>query len=175
MAAHSFAARDMESWGTRCCRSWAEIRAASGLPAGWRLFRAADAVDDGGLASRYPALARPSAPRVAFEGGVRGGNGAAYFPFALPNVVVDWHEKPSSVQCNGEVLRSVDGFRYTLNEALAQAVNRIDVELGQHRVAAMLFVLSDGWRWGKALSARPWTGMVELPPRMALHSASVAP
>ena len=53
------------------------------------------------------------------------------------------------MQCNGEVLRSVDGFRYTLNEALAQAVNRIDVELGQHRVAAMLFVLSDGWRWGE--------------------------
>lgn len=95
VAAHLSAAREIENWGTRCCRAWKEVRVASGLSPGWRLFSATDPLGDGDLAARYPALARPVSPRVNFEVGVRSGNGAAYFPFALPEIIVDWHEKPT--------------------------------------------------------------------------------
>jgi len=149
VAVHASVAREIDEWGTRSCRNWKEFRAFKGLPANWRIFSAADVLDGSGLAARYPALTQSSSPRIRFEGGVRGGNGAAYFPFALPEVVVDWNEKPTSVRCNGELLRSDDGFRYPLDPNSIQAVNPIDAEIGQLHVPATLFVVSDGWRWNE--------------------------
>jgi hypothetical protein len=149
VAAHTFAAREIEDWGMRCCRAWGEVRTTTGLPSGWRLFHATDSLGDGGLGSRYPALVRSASPRIGIEGGVRSGNGAAYFPFALPEIVVDWHERPSSVRCNGQVLRSNDGVRYHLDPEHTQAVNQIEAEIGALRIQSMLFVVSDGWRWGE--------------------------
>ncbi len=149
LAAFGYAGNEINEWGMRNCRVWNEVRAASGFPQRWRLFSACDVTSDSPLASRYPSLSRPEAPRIRFQGGVRGGNGASYFPFALPQILFDWHTKPSSVTCNGKPLRSEDGFRFNLAAEEIQDVNEIEGNAGDVRAKASLFVVRDGWQWGE--------------------------
>jgi hypothetical protein len=149
LAAHGYTANEMNDWGSKNCRVWNEVRVARGLPARWRLFSAADTLGDGGLATRYPSLSRPSSPRIKFEGGVRGGNGASYFPFALPQIVFDWHTKPSSLTLNGKPLATKDGFRFVVGIGDVQDVNTIEAVTGDTKAQASLFVVRDGWQWGE--------------------------
>lgn len=149
IAAYGPTGAEMDQWGNRCCASWKELHSPSGLPTGWRIFEGADPSSDGNLAGRFPALARPAAPRILFEGGVSSGNGAAYFPFAPPDVVVDWHEKPTKVMCDERTLQTSDGFRYTLSHDGLRAVNSIVVEIADKQLHASLFIRSDGWTWSE--------------------------
>jgi hypothetical protein len=149
VAAHGFTANEINDWGSKNCRIWSEVRVARGLPARWRLFSAADTLGDGGFATRYPSLSRPSSPRIKFEGGVRGGNGASYFPFALPHIVFDWHSKPTFLNLNGKPLAATDGFRFAVGINDVQDVNKIEAVIGDIKVQTSLFVVRDGWQWGE--------------------------
>jgi hypothetical protein len=149
IAAFGSAANEINDWGMKNCRAWTENRIARGLPQRWRLFSACDVTSDGRLASKYPALSRPNAPRIRFEGGVRGGNGASYFPFALPQVRFDWHSKPSLITCNGKPLSSVDGIKFDLTIDVVQDVNEIEGIAGDVRAKMSFFVVNDGWQWGE--------------------------
>ena len=149
IAAFGHAAGEINDWGSKNCRVWREVRALKGLPQRWRLFSASDVTGDGALAVKYPALSRPNSPRIRFEGGVRGGNSASYFPFALPQIRFDWHTPPSSVTCNGRPLRSVDGFKFLLGTDDIQDVNEIEGVARDVRTKASLFVVKDGWQWGE--------------------------
>ena len=145
-------APDIAAWGQRCCDpgSWREICAARGLPAGWRLFRGTNPKDDNTISQQYPALALPHSPKITFQGGIKVGAGGAYFPFALPDVLIEWHEKPAIVDCNKTPLRSSDGFRFPLQACEINSVNTVDAIFNNnHLVSATFFVRSDGWSWSE--------------------------
>jgi hypothetical protein len=153
LAAAQSAAPQVAAWGQRCCAasSWQQVRSLTGLPQGWTLFRGADLKDDGSLSAEYPALTLPHAPRLSLEGGIKVGSAGAYFPFALPTVAVEWHEKPSVIKCNKGPLETTDGFKYSLDPSRIQTVNSIEATFqGEpNKVQLTLFVQSDGWSWSK--------------------------
>ena len=151
LAATPSATAQVAAWGQRCCPtgSWQQVRSTTGLPQGWTLFRGADLKDDGSLSAEYPALSLPHAPRLSLESGIKVGSAGAYFPFALPTVAVEWHEKPSVIECNKVPLETADGFKYSLDPSRTETVNIIEA-LFQDNVAQLsLFVQSDGWSWSK--------------------------
>ena len=57
-------------WGQKNCRDWQEVRADAGLPAGWRLFKAAQAVSTTGIEKIHPSLCLPSFARIVLTGGL---------------------------------------------------------------------------------------------------------
>jgi hypothetical protein len=151
LAAAQTAAAQVAAWGGRCCPkgSWRQVPSTAGLPHGWTLFHGADLKDDGSLSAEYPALSLPHAPRLSLEGGIKVGGAGAYFPFALPAVSVEWHEKPSIIECNKIPLGSVDGFNYCLDPSSIQAVNKIEALFPDNVAQLTLFVQSEGWSWSK--------------------------
>ena len=152
LAAAPSAAPQVAAWGQRCCPpgSWQQVPSTAGLPQGWTLFRGADLKDDGSLSAEFPALSLPRAPRLSFEGGIKLGSVGAYFPFALPTLCVEWHDKPTAIDCNKVPLQSADGFTYPLDPTHIQPVNSIEALFGDGNVVQLtLFVQSDGWSWSK--------------------------
>lgn len=148
----------INDWGRAWCSEWAEQNIRGGLPSGWRLFRGKGARGDGGLADRYPIFARPAAPRLRFQGGIRAGDGARYFPFALPRVLVEWHEAPTSITCEGVALvADADGL-FTIPPAAIKAVNQVEAHFGDVQVLDYLHVISDGWSWSAANDCLPANG-----------------
>lgn len=151
LAAASFASPKIAGWGERCCPSgsWQQFRSTAGISSGWTLFRGANPKDDGSLSSEYPALSSLLAPRLSLQGGIKVGSGGAYFPFALPIVAVEWHEKPSAIECNKVPLQPTDDFTYSLDAPCIQTVNTIEALFRDEVAQLTLFVQSDGWSWSK--------------------------
>lgn len=147
LAADASEASRLASWGQQWCAVWDEQSVRSGMPRGWRLFRGQGVRGTGGLASQLRIFSRPPAPRLRFEGGVRCGAGERYFPFALPDIVVDWTELPLSIGCNGQPLIPAVGNRYRIPVSAAGPICQIDAQFTEREAHEVLFTVSDGWQW----------------------------
>jgi len=139
---------EIDVWGKQNCVDWKKLHVERGLPSDWSLFHGKRLAGVKSISSRFPQLAHSESLRVRFVGGVRTGNRSAYFPFALPQLIIDCDKKVNFVKLNGTVLQPGDEFRYVIPATEVQPVNQIDVEAEDHRTQATLFVLSDGWTWG---------------------------
>lgn len=134
-------------WGAQHCAEWREISARSGLRRNWRLFRGVGLRSAGNLAQRYAVFPPRASPKIRFEGGIRAGSGARYFPFALPDIVIESCSPPTAVRLNGTPLTDPVEGRYTVQHDIAQSVNVVDAIFVEDEVHELLYVLSDGWTW----------------------------
>lgn len=134
-------------WGAQHCAEWREITARSGLRRNWRFFRGVGLRSAGNLAQRYAVFPTRAAPKIRFEGGIRAGSGTRYFPFALPDIVIESGSPPSAVRFNGAPLTDLVDDRYAIPHDIAQAVNVVDAIFGEEEIHELLYVLSDGWTW----------------------------
>ena len=152
LAAAKSIATEIACWGQRCCDpgTWRILPVVAGVPAGWTIFQGSNPKDDDTISRSYPALALPHSPKITFQGGIKVGAGGAYFPFALPDVVIEWHEKPAEVDCNKTPLRSADGFHFSLQGCQVNSVNTVDaIFTNSHLLSATFFIRSDGWSWSE--------------------------
>jgi len=134
-------------WGAEQCREWREITVRSGLRRNWRFFRGAEPRGAGILERRYAVFPTRAAPRIRFEGGIRAGAGAKYFPFALPDIVVDYSVPPLALRFNNTLLTSIQDGRYSIPSELVRPSNVIDAEFSDHEAHDVIYILSDGWTW----------------------------
>src|SRR5581483_9096252 len=113
-----------------------------------------------------PELALPAAIRLSLKGGIRSGQGATFFRFAPPAVVVDGGAGTEEVVCEGVPLAPLGqtGFFPLPDDLPAGARITIEVRSGDEVVRRQSLFLSDefGWRLGSRLASLDKFGRAEI-------------
>ena len=97
-------ATEIIEWGQKNCRDWQEVRVNAGLPVGWRLFKAEQAVSTIGIEKKYPSLCLPSFARIVLTGGLKLGKASRYLSSMPPQLMAQTPPGDFSLTCNGQEL-----------------------------------------------------------------------
>jgi len=97
-------APDLIEWGVHHCKGWKELVVTSGLPRGWRLFRAECALSTVGIEKKYPALSLPSFAKILLVGGLKLGKASRYLGSCPPTVSAQTPPGEFVLSCNGQRL-----------------------------------------------------------------------
>ena len=97
-------AKDVIEWGQNNCRGWQEVRVDDGLPAGWRLFKAEQAVSTAGIEKNHPSLCLPSFARIVLMGGLKLGKASRYLSSMPPQLVAQTPPGDFTLTCNDVAL-----------------------------------------------------------------------
>lgn len=98
----------LRSWAEGC-PGWRPYGNIDGLPPGWQLGFAERTLEAG--PARFAALAFADRLRLRLVGGLRSAAGNAYFPFALPRILIDGGSGKEELWCDGERLRDLEAGR----------------------------------------------------------------
>jgi hypothetical protein len=133
VVAHRDSIATVETWGTKECIGFREVLAGSGLPVGWRLYKANAAIADSLIRTEFPNVSFPTALRLSLQGGVKVLPGSSqYFGFAPPRVEVVCGRGNTTVvpTCEGRPCAAgLVGEGYRLPDELPQGVPlRVAVE-----------------------------------------------
>lgn len=145
-----------------------QLNIGSGLPQGWTLYESSGARSDAAVRDALPELALPAAIRLSLKGGIRSGQGATFFRFAPPAVVVDGGSGTEEVVCEGAPLTPLEqtGFFPLPDDLPAGARITIEVRSGDEVIRRQSLFLSDefDWRLGSRFAALNKFGQVEIEP-----------
>lgn len=95
---------DVIEWGQKNCRGWQEVRVDAGLPRGWRLFKAEEAITTIGIEKKFPSLCLPSFARIILTGGLKLGKTSRYLSSSPPQVLAQTPPGDFSLTCNDVTL-----------------------------------------------------------------------
>jgi hypothetical protein len=120
-----------------------------GLPQDWTLFTSLGAQSDEAIRRTVPELTLATEVRILFQGGIRSGQGNAFFEFAAPSIVVEGGSGEEIVCCNGEQLDSIPtGSTFPLPSNLeAGSQLLIEVKRGTEVVRRQSLFLSNLYDW----------------------------
>jgi hypothetical protein len=149
LAASEGANPAIESWKDSGGVELQPLNILSGLPEGWTLYKSSGARSDAAVRDALPELALPAAVRVTLRGGIRSGQGASFFKFAPPVVVVDGGEGTEEVLCEGTRLIPIEqtGFFPLPDDLPAGARITVEVRAGVDVVRRQSLFLSDEFEW----------------------------
>jgi hypothetical protein len=143
-----------------------QVNIGTGLPQDWTLYESSGARSDAAVRDALPELALPAAIRLSLKGGIRSGQGATFFRFAPPAVVVDGGAGTEEVVCEGVPLAPLGqtGFFPLPDDLPAGARITIEVRSGDEVVRRQSLFLSDefDWRLGSRLAALDKFGRAEI-------------
>lgn len=97
-------ANDVTEWGQKNCRGWQEVRVDAGLPRGWRLFKAEEALSTIDIEKNHPSLCLPSFARIVLTGGLKLGKASRYLSSSPPQVLAQTPPGDFNLTCNGVTL-----------------------------------------------------------------------
>jgi hypothetical protein len=97
-------ATDVIEWGQKSCKDWQEVRVDSGLPRGWRLFKAEEALSTIGIEKYHPSLCLPSFARIVLTGGLKLGKASRYLSSSPPQVIAQTPPGEFILTCNDMLL-----------------------------------------------------------------------
>ena len=126
----------IESWGNSC--SSFEQKYFSGLPSGWLLFTGENATKS---CPGIDILTLSSTIRLRLDGGIKSGQGNAYFRFAPPKIILENSYGSETVLLNGKPLEIIENGAnvFPLPEDIpANIPLRIEVETGDHRLSKVI-------------------------------------
>ena len=98
-------ANDVIEWGQNNCKGWQEVRVDVGLPRGWKLFKAEEALTTVGIEKKYPSLCLPSFARIVLTGGLKLGKTSRYLSSSPPQVLAQTPAGEFILTCNGAPLQ----------------------------------------------------------------------
>jgi hypothetical protein len=184
LAASPQAQPAIEQWRNSGELEIEQLNIGSGLPQDWTLYESSGARSDAAVREALPELALPAAIRLSLKGGIRSGQGATFFRFAPPAVVVDGGAGTEEVLCEGVPLVPLEqtAFFPLPDDLPAGARITIEVRSGDEVARRQSLFLSDDfdWRLGSRLAALDKFGRAEieherLPEQQRVSGASAVP
>jgi len=151
VAAAQDCAQEIDDWGKQAGRQWRQINFRSGLPAGWRLFRADSADATISAPGDFPVLNTDSLVRILIQGGVKvEALGRRYFDFAPPTIRIEGLV-PGAIISFNNTLHSAETGDITLDLKLSEIAlsNHIKVLLsnGEERSASFQTLSAQNLDW----------------------------
>ena len=135
----------LEAWAHGACGTFTEVRARSGLPEGWRVWRAGS-LKDSYEPPPFPSLAVNSALRLRLRGGLRSGSGNQFFAFALPSVE-SLGATDAVVRAEGAKLVAMGAGTYEIN-SISEPDTTITLEASSaSRVRRATLVTAGSFAW----------------------------
>lgn len=127
---------NIESWGNSCGSF--EQKSVSGLPSGWLLFTGKNATKS---CPGIDILTLSSTIRLHLDGGIKAGQGNAYFSFAPPKIILENSYGTETVLLNGMPLESSESEAHVFSlpkDIPASIPLRIEVDTGEHRLSKVI-------------------------------------
>ena len=149
LAASPQACQAIEQWRDSGEVEIERLDIRSGLPEGWALYESSGASSDAAVRDALPELALPASIRLTLKGGIRSGQGATFFKFAPPVVVLDGGAGTEEVLCEGVQLTPIEqtGF-FPLPDDLPTGIRiTIEVHAGADVIRRQSLFLSDEFDW----------------------------
>jgi len=144
----------LEMWGKRAGKNWQELVLRSGLPNGFRLFRADSADPAVAAPADFPVLKADSLVRVLLQEGIKTEPmGRRYFDFAPPKVRIEGLVPDSVVKVNRTVYPVVAGdVTLTLKTTEMESSNSVSITVGseERRFASFQIVNAKDLPWKRA-------------------------
>lgn len=134
----------VDRWGQRAGRNWKEITLRTGLPHGFRLFRADSADPAIAAPAEFPVLKTDPLVRVLFKGGIKTEPmGRRYFDFAPPDICVEGLAADNVVKING-IVRPIEAGDVTivLGSSELQPSNRVSVLMNDEEIRVASFQIA---------------------------------
>ncbi len=145
----------LQRWTETGCRGWREIPATTGLPPGWKLGVAEEALSDHQVRDRFPSLAFADLMRLRLLRGIRSALGQTFFAFAPPAIAVEGGTGDEEVWVDDSRLEGSGDGIYELPRNLPLET-RIGVEVrrGEHVLKRAAIYLTASFSWCMARPVR---------------------
>jgi len=151
---HAMHAAAIHEWTEHGCRGWQDLAITAGIPAGWTLGRAEEALSDREVRESFPSLAFPERLRLRFSGGIRSSVGNSFFAFAPPAIVVDGQVGDEEVWCDSARLETGQGGSFQLPDGLPTDTRiAVEVRRGDQTMkrTSIYLTASSPWRMAKPI------------------------
>lgn len=140
---------EVDSWAKSSCNGFRSLAVRNGLFPGWSLYWSAGLVTRAAPCNTYSALCPPSSTRLLVRGGIPASRRNWFFPFGLPELVLEAPHGGEKVTCAGVELHGDSGiFRLPAELPKEQKLHAEACRDAQVTRSNPFYVIGDfTWQW----------------------------